>query len=310
MAMQPVSPSPRPLIVVLAGPTAVGKTAFAIALAQHFSAPILSADSRQFYKELAIGSAPPSALELEAAEHHFVLDRSIHQPLTAASFVQKALAKIEGLASKQPIILVVGGSGLYLKALMQGLDDIPSPTEEIRRQVAEMIASQGLQAATSLLAELDPATALKIDSHNPRRVARALEVCLHTGQPYSTFLMAEDMLRPAYRWLPMLLTMPRPALYGRIDQRVEAMMAAGLQAEAEALYPHKDLPVLQTVGYREFFAHQDGTYTLLQAIEKVKQNTRNYAKRQTTWFAGQSYWQPLLASDLLGAIALVEAAQK
>jgi tRNA dimethylallyltransferase len=191
---------------------------------------------------------------------------------------------------------------------MQGLDDIPNPTEAIRTQVAQLILEHGLAAAASQLAQLDPATAHKIDTNNPRRVARALEVCLHTGLPYSSFLLAGNALRPAYNWLPLLLGMPRPELYARIDQRVDAMMAAGLQAEAEALYPHRDLPVLQTVGYREFFAHLEGAYNLPQAIDKVKQNSRNYAKRQITWFAQQSYWAPLQPADLPQAIANVQAA--
>ena len=274
------------LVTVLAGPTAVGKTDLSIALAKRWAVPIISADSRQCYRELAIGSAPPDAGQLAEVRHCFIADRSVTEPLTAATYAAEARLQVGESMAAHGRALVVGGSGLYIKALLDGFDDLPPADEALRQTLNARLEAEGLTALAQELTALDPAAGTTIDLQNPRRVVRALEVTLHTGKPFTQLLGkgAEPLPYPVDYFC---LDLPRPELYARIGRRVEAMMQAGLLAEAEALYPVRHLPALQTVGYRELFDYMDGQGTLSEAMARIQQNTRRFAKRQMTWFRGQ-----------------------
>ena len=273
-------------ITVLAGPTGIGKTDLSIELAQRWGVPIVSADARQCYAELAIGAAPPTAEQRAAVLHHFVADRSVTDLLDANRYAQEARPLVEASLQAHGRALVVGGSGLYIKALLQGFDDLPAPDDALRGQLAERLAQEGLATLAAELCGLDPAAAGRVDLANPRRVLRALEVTLATGRPFTQHLGqgADPLPYPVDFYC---LDMPRPQLYERIDRRVLAMMDAGLEAEARSLYPLRHLPSLQTVGYRELFDYFAGQGTLAEAVARIQQNTRRYAKRQLTWFRAQ-----------------------
>jgi tRNA dimethylallyltransferase len=273
-------------VTVLAGPTGIGKTDLSLELAQRWGVPIISADSRQCYRELAIGSAPPSPEQLAAVQHFFIADRSVHEPLDANSYATEARLRLEESMLTHGRALVVGGSGLYIKALLQGFDALPSADEHLRQQLTERLAQEGLAALVAELITLDPAAEQHVALQNPRRVLRAIEVCLSSGKPYTSHL-GQGAAPLLYKTDFYCLDMPRQDLYARINQRVDAMMAAGLEAEATALYPDRHLPALQTVGYRELFDYLDGNTSLDAAIDLIKQNTRRYAKRQGTWFRAQ-----------------------
>lgn len=279
--------APRTKLIVVGGPTASGKTALAIQLAQHFSTEIISGDSRQFYREMEIGNARPTPAELATVPHHFVADRSVENPLTAGKFADEALALYQQKFTEHPYLVLAGGSGLYLRALCEGLDEFPAVTDAARTQVESMLEEGGLDALQSSLEKLDPAYYARVDRQNPRRLIRALEVCLSAGQPYSSFLGN----RPARPFDPIYLMtdLPRPALYDRINLRVEMMLESGLEAEAKSLEPYKDLPSLQTVGYQEWWPYFDGVYFKDRAVELIKRNSRRYAKRQVTWFTGSNF---------------------
>jgi len=274
------------MITILAGPTGIGKTDLSMELAQRWGVPILSADSRQCYQELAIGSAQPSAAQQAAVSHYFVADRSVHTPTDAHAFALEFRPMLQTSLATHGRALVVGGSGLYIKALVHGFDAMPAADAGLRAKITQRLASEGLQILAQELVSLDPAAAAAVALHNPRRVARALEVCLASGQPYTQFLGKGAAPLP-YPIQFFCLTQPTETLYARINQRVDAMMQAGLLAEAQQLHPHMHLPALQTVGYRELFNYLDGKTTLPVAIELIKQNTRRYAKRQGTWFRAQ-----------------------
>ncbi len=265
-------------LVVVQGPTGVGKTAVGIALARHFNAPILSADSRQCYREMRIGTAVPTDDELAAARHHFIQDRSIHAPLSAGGYEQEALALLERLFSEHDRVLVVGGSGLYVQALLQGFDPLPEADPALREKLAERPLSGLLEE----LERLDPVYFARVDRNNPQRVIRALEVCRSSGQPYSALRQNEAKERP-FQTVMIGLERSRDELYRRIDRRVDEMVADGLVEEARTLYPHRHLNPLQTVGYQEFFDHFEGKTTLDEAVALVQRNSRRYAKRQLTW---------------------------
>lgn len=273
-------------ITVLAGPTGIGKTDLSIELAQHWGVPIVSADARQCYAELAIGSAPPTPAQRAAVPHYFVADRPVTELLDANRYAQEARPALEASLQAHGRALVVGGSGLYIKALLQGFDDLPPADTALRQHLTERLAQEGLALLATELCNLDPAAAERVDLANPRRVLRALEVTLGTGKPFTQHLGqgADPLPYPVDFYC---LDMPRPELYARIDRRVELMMEAGLLAEATALYPLRHLPSLQTVGYREIFDYLDGLSTLPEAVARIQQNTRRYAKRQLTWFRAQ-----------------------
>lgn len=270
-------------LICVIGPTAIGKTRLAISLAQHYQAPILSADSRQFFKEMAIGTAVPTAEEQQAATHHFIQHISIEESYSVGDFERDALALLDTVFKEHSIAIMVGGSGLYVDAVVNGLDDFPEVDPKIREELTHLLETEGKEALQQLLLEKDPVQHAKVDLDNPHRLIRALEVCLHTGKPYSSFL---DRPKPKrlFRSLMVGLEADREILYQRINTRVDLMMEEGLLEEARKVYPQKHLNALQTVGYRELFTHFDGDCTLEDAVSEIKKNTRRFAKRQLTWF--------------------------
>ena len=275
--------SHKKYLIPIIGPTAIGKTAHAIALAQHFSSEIISADSRQFYKEMSIGTAVPNDDELQAAPHHFIHHISIEDTYSVGDYEKEAVKKINHLFKTHDVLFLVGGSGLYIDAVTKGLDDFPKTDTAVRAQLNEHLKHKGLEHLQEQLKELDPNYYEKVDIHNPHRVIRALEVCLQTGQPFSSFLgkKKNDL---SFEVIQLGFTADRSVIYDRINQRVDIMTQNGLLDEAKALYSKKHLNALQTVGYRELFAHFDNEMTLEGAVAEIKKNTRRYAKRQLTWF--------------------------
>ena len=270
-------------LLYVAGPTSSGKTSLAIALAQHFDTEILSCDSRQFYKEMSIGTAVPSSEELAAVPHHFIQQRSIHEPYSVGAFQREALDCLESLFKTKDTVILVGGSGLYADALIDGLDHFPEVEPAFRNKLNNQLEQEGIEALAALLKNIDPAYHQKVDLGNPHRLIRALEVCFSSGQPYSSFL-GNKKAPTFFKTQRIVLQWDRQILYERINLRIDIMVAAGLEAEAQSLYPNKDVNALQTVGYREWFSHFDGTLDRTTTLEEIKKNTRRYAKRQTTWF--------------------------
>lgn len=275
-------PKPHTLICVV-GPTAIGKTALAIKLANAFSTEIISADSRQFYKEMSIGTAVPSKEELNAARHHFIQNISIFDDYSVGDFERDALVCLENLFENNPIVVMVGGSGLYVDAVVKGLDKFPEVSPDIRNQLNDELAENGIEVLQRELKEKDPTYFEKVDIHNPHRLVRALEICRGTGKPYSSFLKQESSKRN-FETIFVGLTAEREIIYNRINNRVDQMLVNGLLEEAENLYPHKKLNALQTVGYRELFDFFDEKLTKEEAISEIKKNTRRFSKRQNTWF--------------------------
>ena len=270
-------------LLYVAGPTASGKTSLAIALAQHFDTEIISCDSRQFYKEMSIGTAVPNSEELAAVKHHFIQQRSIHQPYSIGAFQREALDSLKTLFKTKDTVILVGGSGLYADALIDGLDHFPEVDPAFREQLNNQLEHDGIEALATRLKDIDPAYHQKVDLGNPHRLIRALEICLSSGLPYSSFL-GNKKAPTFFKSQKIILQWDRSILYERINKRVDQMVAAGLEAEAQSLYPNKDVNALQTVGYREWFAHFDGISDRTTTLEEIKKNTRRYAKRQTTWF--------------------------
>tara|TARA_B100000795_G_scaffold168785_1_gene127177 strand:+ start:14081 stop:14998 length:918 start_codon:yes stop_codon:yes gene_type:complete len=275
--------SKKPLLICVVGATGIGKTALGIALAKAFNTEIISADSRQFYKDMSIGTAVPSPKELDAAPHHCIQHKSIFDSYSVGDFEREALLKLDTIFTKQPTAVLVGGSGLYVDAVVNGLDYFPSIDKDIRSRLNETLENQGIKALQTALKEVDPLYYKTMDSENPRRLIRALEIYRGTGKPYSTFLKAKAANRN-FDTLYIGLTADRPIVYQRINARVDIMMENGLLAEVEALYPHRGLNALQTVAYRELFEYIDGTRSLEDAVTEIKKNTRRFAKRQGTWF--------------------------
>jgi tRNA dimethylallyltransferase len=273
---------PKYLITVV-GPTAIGKTATAIRIAQHFGCDILSCDSRQFFREMRIGTAVPSEDELAGAKHHFIHNKSIFEPYSVGDFEKDAIAKLDELFRNNDFAVLVGGSGLYVDAVLKGFDDFPEITDSVRDEIRDAYTKTGISYLQEQLEKLDPDYYAAVDTGNPQRMMRALEVTIGTGKPYSTFLKGKKNLR---NFTPIIIGLEadREVMYDRINRRVDLMLADGLLAEAEQLYPHKSLNALQTVGYRELFDFIDGKLTLDAAAEEIKKNTRRFAKRQMTWF--------------------------
>jgi tRNA dimethylallyltransferase len=283
--------------IIIVGPTAVGKTAEAIKIATALKTEIISADSRQCYKEMKIGVARPSDAELSAVRHHFIANHSIHENITAASFEKEALACLDIIFQDHDQAVVCGGTGLYIKALAEGLDDIPEVPIAVRNEVIAIHQTKGLEGLRDALLSLDPGFAINGEIHNPNRMMRALEVILHTGFPIAHFQkgIAQKHLGEAdssrlldkrnFSIRYQFIQMPREDLYARINHRVDMMMAEGLEDEAQTLFEYRHLSALQTVGYKELFDFFEGKYSREEAVEKIKQHTRNYAKRQITWFS-------------------------
>jgi len=288
-------------VFFVVGPTAVGKTRFAIELAKQKKSEILSADSRQFFQEMSIGTAVPSPEELQAVKHHFIQHISIHQAYNVHKYEQDALRKIEELFKIYDAVVVVGGSGLYLNALAYGIDDLPDPSEETRQKLDRIFQQEGISGLQDLLRKLDPDFLISVDQQNPNRMKRALEVCLTTGKPYSVQRLGIKKERPfKMKWIG--LRQDRAVLYERINKRVDLMLKAGLIEEVKALFPLRHLNALNTVGYREFFQWLEGKESYEWAVEKVKTNSRRYAKRQMTWFNKNEDIQWLDVKDIDASI--------
>lgn len=275
--------SKKPLLICVVGATAIGKTSLSIALATAFNTEIISADSRQFYSSMNIGTAVPSAQELEAAPHHFIQHKSIFDSYNVGDFEREALLKLDTLFSKKSTAILVGGSGLYVDAVVNGLDHFPDIDKQIREALNTQLDNDGLAFLQQELMRVDPLYYKTMDTENPRRVIRALEIYRATGKPYSSFLKDRAANRN-FKTLYVGLTAERPIVYQRINKRVDIMLENGLLEEVKQLRAHKDLNALQTVGYRELFQYFDGTLTLEKAVEEIKKNTRRFAKRQGTWF--------------------------
>ena len=270
-------------VVVVCGPTAVGKTAFSIQLAKHYNTQILSADSRQCFKELNIGVAKPSVEELAKVHHYFINSHSVHEEVNAGVYEQYALHAVEEIFKQNNVAICVGGTGLYIKALCEGIDSIPQTTAEIRLQLTEAYQAKGLAWLQSEVQQKDLAFWKVAEQQNPHRLLRALEVLQTSGKSITTFKTGALVSRP-FKIIKLGLELPRNILNERINKRVDQMMADGLLEEVKMLVPSKHLNALQTVGYRELFDHLEGLQTLPQAIDRIKINTRQYAKRQMTWF--------------------------
>ncbi len=270
-------------VVIVCGPTAVGKTSLAIQLAKYFNTQIISADSRQCFKELNIGVAKPSRTELRQVHHYFINSHSIHDEVNAASFEQYAIQKADEVFEENDTAILVGGTGFYIKAFCEGLDIIPTIPDEIRNSINQQYNTKGLAWLQNELQTKDPLFWQTAEQQNPQRLTRALEVIEATGKSINSFRTGEKLQRP-FNIIKIGLELPREQLYERINQRVNVMMQEGLLEEVKDLIPFKKLNALQTVGYKEFFEYLDGVFTLEQAIEVLKKHTRHYAKRQMTWF--------------------------
>ena len=276
-------------LITIIGPTAIGKTALSIALAQHFGCDIISCDSRQFFKEMKIGTAVPSDEELAAATHHFIQNKSIFESYSVGDFEQEALTKLDELFQKNNIQIMVGGSGLYVDAVLKGFDDFPDIDDSVRTEINAKYDVLGIEYLQEQLQKLDSEYFQKIQTENPQtlqnpqRMKRFVEVCIGSGKPYSSFIGKRKNVR---NFTPIIISLEadRAIMYDRINQRVDIMLNEGLLSEAQALYPNKHLNALQTVGYRELFDYFDGKTTLDLATEQIKMNTRRFAKRQITWF--------------------------
>ena len=270
-------------LLVVVGPTGSGKTDLSIRLARHYAAPILSTDSRQVYRGMPIGTAQPSDDQLQAVEHHFIASHDLKDNLNCGEYETQALERLEKLFADHDYVVAVGGSGLYVRALCEGMDDLPQADESLRAELSRRLETEGVGGLAEQLRELDPAYYEVVDRSNPARVVRALEVCLQTGRPYSEQRTGERRRRP-FEIVKIGVDLPREELYDRINRRVDQMLADGLEAEARMLYPYRELNPLQTVGYREFFDYFDGRTSYDEAVELIKRNSRRYAKRQLTWF--------------------------
>lgn len=270
-------------LISVVGPTAIGKTALSIKLAQHFKTDILSADSRQFYKEMSIGTAAPTKEELNTVKHHFIHHKSIQEDYNVGAFEKDALKTINELFKSHNIVIMVGGSGLYLNAITKGIDDFPEVESHIRKQLNEDFKIKGISYLQEKLKSLDLKSYNTVAIDNPHRLIRALEICIGTGKPYSSFLNKSKVDRP-FKTITIGLTAERDIIYNRINQRVDMMIQDGLLEEARGLYPYKTLNALNTVGYKEMFHFFDGSWTLDFAISEIKKNSRRFAKRQLTWF--------------------------
>jgi len=274
----------KPTLISIVGPTAVGKTTMAIELAKEFKTEIISADSRQFYIELNIGTAKPSKSELETAKHHFVNTLSITTDYNASDFEKDALAFLNDYFKQKKTAILCGGSGMYVDALLKGFDSgVPTADEDIRANLNEKFASNGIESLQEQLKELDPALYNTIDLQNTKRLLRAIEVCLITGKPFSEIRKNDPKIRP-FNVVKIGLDQDRDQLYNKINHRVDLMVKAGLVEEVESVLKYKEKNALKTVGYKELFSYLEGQKSLTEAIEKIKVNSRRYAKRQLTWF--------------------------
>ena len=278
-------------LIVIVGPTAIGKTALSIVLAQHFATEIISADSRQFFKEMEIGTAKPSAEELSSATHHFINSHHIDTLFSIGDFESEVLQLTANLFENRETLIMVGGSGLYIDAVCNGLDQLPDTDLNVREELNTLLMTHGIAEIRKQLEQADPEYYAKVDQFNPQRMIRGLEFFLSTGEKFSGYMTNNRKSRP-FNVVKIGLNTDRALLYDRINSRVDLMMKNGLLKEVQQLTPYRDLNALKTVGYTELFNYLDGTITLEEAINKIKQNTRRFAKRQLTWFRkdDQIHW--------------------
>lgn len=288
--------SHNPLLCIITGPTAVGKTGLTIELAKKLSAPVISCDSRQFYKEMEIGTAKPSVEEMDGVPHYFIGHLSIKDYYSVSRFEQDVLKLLPDLFKENPIVIMTGGSGLYIDAVCKGIDDLPDPDPVIREQVIRLHETEGIEALRQQLKILDPQFYEQADIANHKRLIRALEVILQTGKPYSS-LMTSATKKRDFEIRKLCLMRPKDELFERINRRVDQMMENGLLEEAKALQSYRSYNALNTVGYKELFDYLDGKYTLEKAVEEIKTHTRRYAKRQMTWFKRDGEYEELMISD-------------
>ena len=270
-------------LIVITGPTAVGKTALCLDLAKHFGIPIINADSRQIYRELKIGTARPTEEQMQQVKHYFVGTLGLEDYYSASLFEQQVLELLGQLFQSHDYALMTGGSMMYIDAVCDGIDDIPTIDDETRALMKRRLAEEGLEQLCEDLKRMDPEYYEIVDKQNPRRVVHALEICTMTGQTYTSFRRREKRERP-FRIIKIGLNRPREELYARINQRVDEMMANGLLEEVKTMYPKRSLNALNTVGYKELFDYLEGRWTLEEAVERIKGNTRRYARKQLTWY--------------------------
>lgn len=272
-----------PTLIVVAGPTAVGKTAAAIKLAQHFNTVVVSADSRQFFREMNIGTAKPDEGELAVAKHYFINSHSISESFSVGDFEKQGLALLDELFKTHDKVVLAGGSGLYIKAICEGFDDLPVADISVREKLNQQLEKEGITPLQKKLQQIDPDYYTQVDLNNPQRIIRALEVFETSGKPFSSYRNATINKRP-FNIIKLALDMPREKLYERINLRVDLMVKQGLVEEVKSLLPYRELNALNTVGYSELFDYFDGKTSLDEALLLIKQNTRRFAKRQLTWF--------------------------
>lgn len=301
--------SKNKFLIVVGGATATGKTVTGIQLAQHFETEILSCDSRQFYREMTIGTAKPTAEELAAAPHHFINLLSIEDDYNVGDFERDALVLLDEIYLKKNVALLVGGSGLFIRALCDGLDEFPKIPIEVKNEVQSLFENEGLETLQEAVKNADPVYFGKVDKQNPVRLMRALDVIKASGKPFSSF---QNQKKKTRNFTPIYINvvMDREQLYERINLRVDLMLEAGLLEEAKSLFPHKEKNSLQTVGYQEFMDYFDKKTTLDEAIELVKRNSRRYAKRQMTWFRKEDHWSKFQANEIEKMIEYVEQKMK
>ena len=294
---------PKTLIILL-GPTGIGKTDLSIELASYFQTEIISCDSRQIYREMAIGTAVPDQKTLDTIPHHFIGSHSIHDYYNASKFEIEALELLEQLFMERDIVIMTGGSMLYIDAVCKGLDDLPNVDQQLRQSLMKRLESEGIDNLVSELRELDPVYYSAVDLKNPKRILHALEICLMTGRPFSSFRTNPSRKRP-FNIIKIGLNCDRTVLYNRINQRVERMFAQGLEQEVINLHPSRHLNSLNTVGYRELFDYLEGILTLDEAREKIKANSRKYARKQLTWFRGDpeiTWFTPGMKEEIIAYV--------
>ena len=296
-------------LIVISGPTAVGKTGIAIEIAKHFTTEIISADSRQFFKEIPIGTAAPTKQELEQVPHHFVGNLHITEYYNAYKYEQDVLAVLDSLFKKHKTVVLCGGSGMYIDAVCNGIDEIPDIEIELRNSVIAQFENEGIESLRTTLQKLDPAYYAIVDLKNPARLMRAIEVCIQTGKPYSDVRTSKTKKRD-FNCIKIALNLPREELYNRINLRVDELLKQGLEQEARSVFEYKTHTALKTVGYRELFSYFSNEISRDEAIEKIKQNTRNYAKRQISWLHRDSAYTWFSPNELANCIDFIEKGLK
>ncbi|MBA4851180.1 tRNA (adenosine(37)-N6)-dimethylallyltransferase MiaA [Emticicia sp. BO119] len=298
---------PNKYLILLVGPTAVGKTDLAIRLAHQLDTEIISADSRQFYKELSIGTAKPTLEEMDGVKHHFVDSHSINSYYSAGDFERDVMKLLEeDIFNRKDVVILTGGSGLFVKAITDGLDDMPEAPLALRENLMQRLETEGVEALAEELKKLDPEYAATADLQNSQRVVRALEVCLSTGRPFSEFHKKTRITRN-FHFIKIGIERPREELYNRINQRMELMLANGLVEEVKGLANYRNHNALQTVGYKEVFEFLGGSYNYPTMVELLKRNSRRYAKRQMTWFKNQDNFRWFNAEDFDGIYGFVQS---